>query len=868
MSGRAPNAAGKHQPRKMFKRASQQQQETTLNGNHNNSSEETKRKRVFTKNGSRKGEVSDDSEDEREVKRYQKDTEGDDDIENNEQLKALLKGSSEIIEQRISFVKAQLPDNYENVFSKMKPINGTSTNVFVYDHQADNSKENSEKHTSKSSTSSSATPEAKKGDDIEHNKELDPPNMFLIPREKIISLNSWTEIKKIGPGLQNLGNTCFMNAALQCLMYTPALRNFLLSRKIGEQSKKFNALDAMSLLAREMFLGNETSSGRSSRSNVVSPGFIAKHLKGIGGFVLGYQEDAHEFIVQLLDKMENAIVEKYKGKMDNIVLETNPVHQVFGGYLRSQIKTMETNYISNKYDAFIDIELQLNNCTSVEKSFQNYITPDRLDGKNKYKCPKTNTYVTASKKLTIHEAPINLILQLKRFNIFGKKVSKKISYEDTLDISPYMSNKNTVARYSLYGVLVHSGGSSSSGHYYSFVKNSNGIWYRMDDSSVTQVSQNTALGQQAYMLFYSRNMDDFKSDKCTAIFKESVKKWQEIQSPSSTSSSPATGSSDDKMEDDDEKESVIRKKQSNQSKQPTSTTTTIIDTNNTSATTNEEKASDSKKPTNLSIPKTTSTSAKLTTPPSKLEPPSPFYAPIRIDILEKLTPQKLQVLKSMRSVPPINIMRGVGGLLSPITLSSSSSSNIEAMWVNKNHLDGLKKNIVSTEKLFRVNVPSTPIKTLNGDDGKPQNPFSLDNYTSDSPIFSPSQTKTDVFEKKGQKRKFDDYESDQSGSDNETSEEPTTQSVKISANQLFKGASSQYSEDVDVWDDEETQEKAKQQKIFNEKVIAPKVFGRDEYDRALDAGKTKKIRKKQNPEDWEDSNFAFQQVSERKHKRK
>jgi hypothetical protein len=98
-----------------------------------------------------------------------------------------------------------------------------------------------------------------------------------------------------------------------------------------------------------------------------------------------------------------------------------------------------------------------------------------------------------------------LILHLKRFNIFGKKINKHIAYGETLDLSPYMSTETRIdAKYRLCGVLVHSGNSCHSGHYYSYVKNSNDIWYRMDDSRVSQVPLKQALDQHAYILFYVR----------------------------------------------------------------------------------------------------------------------------------------------------------------------------------------------------------------------------------------------------------------------------------------------------------------------------------------------------------------------------
>lgn len=39
-------------------------------------------------------------------------------------------------------------------------------------------------------------------------------------------------------------------------------------------------------------------------------------------------------------------------------------------------------------------------------------------------------------------------------------------------------------KYSLYGVLVHSGSSTHSGHYFCYVRTSNNMWYTLDDNRV------------------------------------------------------------------------------------------------------------------------------------------------------------------------------------------------------------------------------------------------------------------------------------------------------------------------------------------------------------------------------------------------
>lgn len=58
---------------------------------------------------------------------------------------------------------------------------------------------------------------------------IDLPQKVLFAPERLNL--KWTQVHRIGAGLQNMGNTCFLNSALQCLTYTPPFANYMLTRE-------------------------------------------------------------------------------------------------------------------------------------------------------------------------------------------------------------------------------------------------------------------------------------------------------------------------------------------------------------------------------------------------------------------------------------------------------------------------------------------------------------------------------------------------------------------------------------------------------------------------------------------------------------
>ncbi|NXW92567.1 UBP42 hydrolase, partial [Alopecoenas beccarii] len=324
-----------------------------------------------------------------------------------------------------------------------------------------------------------------------------PPHRILFPPEKICM--AWQHSQGAGAGLHNLGNTCFLNSVLQCLTYTPPLANYLLSREHSQACHQ----EGFCMMCRMEAHVNEV---LHSSASAIEPWAVVSVLTQIGEhFQDGRQEDAHEFLRCTVDAMQRNCL-CGNSNVDISSESTTVIHQIFGGFLRSRVSCMSCQAVSDSYEAFLDIPLDIKAAASVTKALEDFVKPEHLDGENCFKCSKCDKMVAASKRFTVHRAPKVLTVCLKRFGDFtGEKISQVVEYPEYLDLRPYMSQTaGEPLLYSLYAVLVHSGGSCRAGHYFCYIKASNGLWYEMDDESVALHDINTVLRQQAYLLFYVR----------------------------------------------------------------------------------------------------------------------------------------------------------------------------------------------------------------------------------------------------------------------------------------------------------------------------------------------------------------------------
>ncbi|KAJ4958056.1 hypothetical protein NE237_025167 [Protea cynaroides] len=316
-------------------------------------------------------------------------------------------------------------------------------------------------------------------------------------------LISGTALRRIGAGLENLGNTCFLNSVLQCLTYTEPFAAYMQSGK--HQSSCHTAGFCAMCAIQDHVRRALQSSGR-----ILAPKHLVMNLRCISrNFRNARQEDAHEYMVHLLESMHKCCLPSGVPTESPSAYEKSLVHKIFGGRFRSQVKCMQCSYCSNTFEPFLDLSLEIYKADSLLKALRHFTVMEQLDGgERQYQCERCKQRVRAYKQLTVHKAPYVLTIHLKRFgsDIPGQKIDKKVEFGPTLDLKPFVSGAyEGDLKYTLYGVLVHAGWSTHSGHYYCFVRTSSGMWYSLDDNRVVQVSERTVLEQKAYMLFYVRD---------------------------------------------------------------------------------------------------------------------------------------------------------------------------------------------------------------------------------------------------------------------------------------------------------------------------------------------------------------------------
>lgn len=322
-----------------------------------------------------------------------------------------------------------------------------------------------------------------------------------------------TSAKAPFPGLGNLGNTCFMNAAIQCLVSVPALKSLLLSATTYEGCTSEGASKvalafvnlvremasvALCVVPRDLVTQTQTRAWARWEKAMPRVRLDIEAERELSGDELdaevqsrrpdltkgGQQSDPHEFLMFLLEELECiprvATLLTSKKEITSICPQCNrrgdPITDL---------------------SLFLELNIPEGDLTLVQ-CLDAYNATEYVEG---YNCEHCVRMVTAQREHKFVTLPDLLAIHLKRFSNdaeakTARKTCTSVAFEEGLDVGG--------VQYALTGLVSHEGTSVNNGHYTAVCK-AGGRWYTFNDASVTLYTASfEGHYKGAYLLVYEK----------------------------------------------------------------------------------------------------------------------------------------------------------------------------------------------------------------------------------------------------------------------------------------------------------------------------------------------------------------------------
>jgi len=399
-----------------------------------------------------------------------------------------------------------------------------------------------------------------------------PVSQVLPQKAQLPSYVSPTLKRLPRTGLHNFGQTCYMNATIQSLSGTIPLTAFFMDGRFHRALQKDNwkgskgiMPEYYTILLRNLWQPNGVDTIRPSNFKNLSARLNKEWSSD-------RQQDAKEFLEFLMDCLhedlnvnwartplrqltdaEEAERERTppfiaaKKEWDRYLhRDHSRLTDLFAGQHISRLQCTTCGTSSTTYEAFYSISVEVplpstsHPVVTLYDCLRSYCSAEMLSGDEVWHCPRCKRDREATKRITISRAPEFLIIHFKRFSASHSQSAKKIHVPvdfplNNLDIEPFMlpsptaEDVSTIAhrygkealetppamrppyRYDCYAVMRHLGGTMTSGHYISLVKDvARGCWREFNDERITDFQPQDLRGgsklqnEQAYILFYQR----------------------------------------------------------------------------------------------------------------------------------------------------------------------------------------------------------------------------------------------------------------------------------------------------------------------------------------------------------------------------
>lgn len=337
-------------------------------------------------------------------------------------------------------------------------------------------------------------------------------------------------------GLANVGNTCGLNAIVQCLYHVPCFREWAAGREAEEAEATDEAQAAPRMLDELVRLfSDKTRHAEALRPARFTRAF-QRRMRGV--FDAGEQMDMAEVWTMLADAMEGdsravramrlpwaasgaadaalqAMARQATAAWARAMGGVDPDYAALTTGLQvGQVVCATCNHVYHNFETFTTVPLEIKESASsvgLSSCVDAYLAPERLNADGgEWRCDHCKTHEPAEKLTRFWRAPRMLVFVLKRFRPGARgyeKINTPVDIPRRMDFMPgtELSEMAGGAAYKLKSIGCHFG-TLERGHCTAMCVGDDGNWRHFDDLHVhalpaDRVLQNNA---HAYLLFYER----------------------------------------------------------------------------------------------------------------------------------------------------------------------------------------------------------------------------------------------------------------------------------------------------------------------------------------------------------------------------